>query len=93
MFNNKPTEIANALADQANHAADQVAKTSQQLAHGVMEGVRDTSHQLRVKAGYAADDTVHYIRHEPVKAMLIAAATGAALMALVSLFSRSRSHR
>lgn len=93
MFNNKPTEIANALVDQASHAADQVAKTSQQLAHSALEGVRDTSHQLRVKAGYAADDTVHYIRHEPVKAMLMAAATGAALMALISLVSRSRNHR
>ncbi|PKO60924.1 MAG: hypothetical protein CVU24_10955 [Betaproteobacteria bacterium HGW-Betaproteobacteria-18] len=75
MHMNKPTEMANALVDQASHAADQVARSTQQLAHGVMEGVLDTSHQL------------------PVKAMLIAAATGAALMALVSLFSRSRSHR
>lgn len=89
---NKPTEFANALVDQASHAAGQAAKSSQQLAHNVMEGVRDTSHQLRAKAGYAADDTLQYIRHEPVKAMLIAAATGAALMALASLFSRSRSH-
>jgi ElaB/YqjD/DUF883 family membrane-anchored ribosome-binding protein len=93
MTTNKPTEMANTLVDQASHAADQVAKSTQQIAHNVMEGVRDTSHQLRVKAGYAGDDAVHYIRHEPVKAMLIAAATGAALMALVSLFSGSRSHR
>lgn len=89
---NKPTEMANALVGQASHAADQVAKSSQQLAHNVTQGVRDSAHQLRVKAGYAGDDAVHYIRHEPVKAMLIAAVTGAALMALVSLFSRTRSH-
>lgn len=92
MFNNKPTDIATALVDQATQAADQVAKSSQQLANGVMDGVRDSSHQLRVKAEHVSDNTVHYIRHEPVKAMLIAAATGAALMALVSLISRSRSH-
>jgi hypothetical protein len=35
---------------------------------------------------------VAYIRDEPVKAMLIAAATGAALMALINLVSRSRHH-
>ena len=93
MFNNKPAEISNALMDQVSHAADQVARSSQHLANGVMGSVRDTSHQLRVKAGHASDDTVYYIRHEPVKAMLIAAAAGAALMALVSLFSRARSHR
>lgn len=63
------------------------------MANNALEGVLNTSHQLRVKAGHASDDTVHYIRHEPVKAMLIAAATGAVLMALVSLISRSRSHR
>lgn len=93
MFNNKPTDMANALVDQATQAANQVAKTSQQLANSALEGVLNTSHQLRVKAGHASDDTVHYIRHEPVKAMLMAAATGAALMALVALISRSRSHR
>ncbi|MBE0474371.1 hypothetical protein [Rhodoferax sp.] len=93
MNTNQPAEMANALVDQASHAADQVAKSTQQLAHNVSQGVRDSAHQLRVKAGYAGDDAVHYIRHEPVKAMLIAAATGAALMALVSLFSHSRGNR
>jgi ElaB/YqjD/DUF883 family membrane-anchored ribosome-binding protein len=91
MFNNKPAEMSHALLDQASHAADQVAKTGQQLANSAMEGVRTTSHQLRVKAGHASDNTVHYIQHEPVKAVLLAAVTGAALMALVSLISRSRS--
>jgi len=92
MFNNKPAEISSALMDQASHAADQVARSSQHLANGVMDSVRDTSHQLRVKAEHASDNTVRYIQHEPVKALLMAAATGAALMALVSLISRSRSH-
>jgi hypothetical protein len=44
---------------------------------------------LRDKALRASDNTVGYIKDEPVKAMLIAAATGAALMALVSLITRS----
>jgi ElaB/YqjD/DUF883 family membrane-anchored ribosome-binding protein len=93
MLMKKSTEITNALIDQATHAADQVARSTQQLANGMLEGARDTSHQLRVKAEQASDRTVRYIRHEPVKAMLMAAATGAALMALISLFSRSRDHR
>lgn len=41
-------------------------------------------------AARATDSTVSYIKDEPVKAMLIAAATGAALAALMSLLSRSR---
>jgi ElaB/YqjD/DUF883 family membrane-anchored ribosome-binding protein len=91
MFNNKPAEMTNTLIDQATHAADQVAKSGQHLADSAIEGVRHTSHQMRVKAEHAADSTGHYIQHEPVKSMLMAAATGAALMALVSLVSRSRS--
>jgi ElaB/YqjD/DUF883 family membrane-anchored ribosome-binding protein len=43
-----------------------------------------------VKAAQASDETVNYIKHEPVKSMLIAAATGAALMALISLFTSRR---
>lgn len=93
MFNNRSAEMTNALLDQATHAADQVARTGQQLASSAIEGVRHTSQQLRAKAEDASDNTVHYIQHEPVKAMLMAAATGAALMALVSLISRSRSQR
>lgn len=92
MSNNKPTEMTHALVDHATHAADQVARTSQQLANSALEGVRNTSHQIRVKAEHASDHTARYIQHEPVKAMLMAAATGAALMALVSLMSRHRGH-
>ena len=44
--------------------------------------------QLRDRAHRASDGTVNYIKDEPVKAVLIAAATGAALMALVALIGR-----
>jgi ElaB/YqjD/DUF883 family membrane-anchored ribosome-binding protein len=56
----------------------------------LLDSVSDGSHQLRVKAAHASEDTANYIKHEPVKSMLIAAATGAALMALISLFTSSR---
>ena len=55
-----------------------------------VEAVRETGAQVREKALKASDSTVSYIKDEPVKAMLIAAATGAALMALIGLLSRSR---
>ena len=53
------------------------------------DAVKETSAQLRDKALQAQDTTVGYIKDEPMKAMLIAAATGAALMALISMASRS----
>jgi ElaB/YqjD/DUF883 family membrane-anchored ribosome-binding protein len=60
--------------------------------HGV-ESVREGTHHLRVQAEHASESTVNYIKREPVKSVLMAAATGAALMALISLISRSRDHR
>lgn len=69
---------------------ESAGKQASAMAHRGMDGVRETSHQLRVKAEHASDLGVGYIRDEPVKAMLIAAATGAALMALVNLIARSR---
>jgi ElaB/YqjD/DUF883 family membrane-anchored ribosome-binding protein len=62
------------------------------IAQRGIEAVRGSSRQLRDKALDASDRTVAYIKDEPVKAMLIAAATGAALMALLNLVSRSRHH-
>ena len=75
------------LIKQASRSADQIVRATQHAANGAMDSVRDTSRQLRVKAEHASDTTVNYIKEEPVKAVLFAAATGAALMALVSLAS------
>ena len=85
------------LSEKVDSARDQVAPLINRLstqaesaARRGVEAVRDTSAQLREKAIKASDSTVGYIKDEPVKSMLIAAATGAALMALVSMMGRSR---
>ena len=83
---------ATKLSEQAAHSADLALKSTQRLAHDALDGLRDASHQLQDKAHGASDSAVRYIKHEPVKAVLIAAATGATLMALFSLLSHSR-HR
>lgn len=69
-----------------SRATEQAAALAQRSA----DAVRNTSQQLREKALHATDSTASYIRNDPIKSVLIAAATGAALMALVSLLSRSR---
>jgi ElaB/YqjD/DUF883 family membrane-anchored ribosome-binding protein len=43
------------------------------------------------KANHANEVTVEYIRKEPVKSVLIAAATGALIGALLTMATRSRS--
>jgi ElaB/YqjD/DUF883 family membrane-anchored ribosome-binding protein len=63
---------------------------TQQFGHHALEVVRDGSQQLRVKAQRATDASADYIRHEPIKSVLMAAAAGAALVVLGSLFARGR---
>lgn len=85
--------ITNKVEDLRNQAApliDRVSAQAEAAARRGIEAMRGSSQQLRDKAARATDSTVAYVKDEPVKAMLIAAATGAALMALVSLMGRSR---
>lgn len=79
-------DMRHQTAPMLNRATEQVSE----LAQLGVDSVREASQQLRDKALRASDNTVNYIKDEPVKALLIAAATGAALMAMVSLMSRSR---
>ncbi len=87
------------MSDKIDEARGQVApvlsKVSSQAeaaARRGMEAVRDTSQQLRERAVQASDMTVAYVKDEPVKAMLIAAATGALLMGIISMMGRSRDY-
>ena len=54
------------------------------------ELVQRSGAAIREQAHKASDSTVSYIRAEPVKAVLIAAASGAALATVIGLLSRSR---
>lgn len=69
-----------------NRATEQAGALAQRGA----DAVRDSSRQLREGALRASDSTANYVKDEPIKAILIAAAVGAALMALVNLMGRSR---
>lgn len=89
------TEVVNGLSagaqqlrDQAvpllSRAADQTSAMAKRAVHAVQDGaesILDRAHDVSYT-------TKQYIRVEPVKSMLIAAATGAALMALIGLLSR-----
>ena len=85
--------LSGSVQDIRSQAAPMLNRTSEQigaLAQRGVDAVRDSSQQLREKALRASDSAVGYVKDEPVKAMLIAAATGAALMALLGLMARSR---
>ena len=75
----------NKLSPLLERAGEQASALAQ---HGV-DAVRHRSLQVRDRALRASDGTLNYIKDEPVKAVLIAAAAGAALMALVGLLRKS----
>jgi len=78
------------LRSQAEPLMNKMSAQAEAAARKGIEAVRDGSQQLREKAQRATDSTVAYVKDEPIKSMLIAAATGAALMGLISLMGRSR---
>lgn len=78
------------LRSQAEPLLNRVSAQAEAAARRGIDAVKDGSQQLREKALRASDSTVAYVKDEPVKAMLIAAATGAVLMGIISLMGRSR---
>jgi ElaB/YqjD/DUF883 family membrane-anchored ribosome-binding protein len=91
-----PHETLDQLSEKVAEAREQVAPVldrvttqAQALAKRSAEAVRETSQQLRDNALRVSDNTVGYIKDEPIKSILIAAVAGAALMALVTLLARS----
>jgi ElaB/YqjD/DUF883 family membrane-anchored ribosome-binding protein len=87
-------------AEKALHSAEIIVADTQRAASGALSGMahaldhgvdraREASSHLRDSAQRMGSDTAAAIRHDPVKSVLIAAATGAALMALLGLLTRS----
>lgn len=92
MSYNPTTDASNSLMAHAVQSADEAVQSTQRLANQAVNGVTNSfqsaGKQVRDSAHLASDKTVAYIREEPVKSMLIAAATGAALAVLASLAAR-----
>lgn len=85
------------VVDRAADTADAAIAATHRAATSVLAGVSDKLHNLRDKASPAIDKisapldaASAYAQQAPLKSLLIAAAAGAALMAVVSLMSRSR---
>lgn len=101
------SDQATNLAEQAAVSADHALKAGQRLTHDALDSLSDSVHDLRVHgtsalrsgarqirntAHHASVCTKDYIRDEPVRSVLIAAAAGTILVGLLSLVSRPRRH-
>lgn len=78
------------LSERAPDAIARIASQVEDLARRSLERARDTSAQVRVRVNEASDATVSRIKDEPMKSVLIAAAIGAGLTALVGLAASRR---
>lgn len=85
------TPIQNAV-DQVAPLLHGATDEANAIAQRGLHAVQDSALQLREKASRTGEATVRYIQQEPVKSVLLAAATGAVLMGVISLLSRTRSH-
>lgn len=87
----KARQTAETMFATTQHAASEgINGMGHAMDHGMVRA-HDAGLQLRDIARHTSSDASSAIRHDPVKSVLIAAATGAALMALVSLLTRSYS--
>jgi ElaB/YqjD/DUF883 family membrane-anchored ribosome-binding protein len=84
------TPEARSLADDAGHLIDRAAGAASGKAHRGLDAVLDGAHRVRDTVRHAGDNASDYIRHDPLKAVLVAAGAGALLALLVSLLARRR---
>lgn len=85
-------KLSNKVEDLRDETAPLIDRWSEKAITTATRGadvVKEKSAKFKQKAVVAQDNTVGYIREEPMKSMLMAAATGAVLMALFTLMSRS----
>lgn len=89
-------EACDQLADKAHQAVDAAkpvvdrwARDAESIARRGVDAARETSRDLRERVSRASDSAAAYVKDEPVKAMLIAAAAGAVLVTAISWLSRS----
>lgn len=89
---NAGAEHAERLLDAVPNALSQAAARFEDLARAGIDKARSGGHAVAHGAEAARHRTTEYVREEPGKALLIAAASGAIAALLVSWAVRSRNH-
>lgn len=84
-------------APAVDRAIDKIADSAAAVPHAVERAAeratdmaRQGTQQVKAQFNHVTDSAIAYVKDEPVRALLVAAAAGAALMALASLLGRAR---
>lgn len=83
-------ERASHLAAVAPGTLSRIAAQIDELTQRGVERAKLATETAKEQASRAGDRTVSYIKDEPVKSVLIAAAAGAALAALIGMMARTK---
>jgi ElaB/YqjD/DUF883 family membrane-anchored ribosome-binding protein len=71
-------------------AVERAAERATEAARLGTQKLHEGTQQVKAQLTHVTDSAIAYVKDEPVRALLIAAATGAALMALAGMLGRSR---
>ena len=71
-------------------AVERAAERATEVARQGTQKLQQGTQQVKAQLNHVSDSAIAYVKDEPVRALLIAAAAGAALMALAGLLGRSR---
>lgn len=84
------------LVDRAAQSADKALEATRRAAGSAIDSVADTVHDMRDRASPVMDRIaspfdlmIQRTREAPLKSLLVAAATGAMVMAIIGLVNRS----
>lgn len=80
----------NEVRAQTGTAFKHLAQDTSLIAQHGKDALREGVDHLRERSLRTRDSAATYIRHEPIKAVLIAAAAGAAVMGLLTVFNGQR---
>ena len=92
-FTSTPTTGPHSTMTKMSHLAEDAAASVQDLTNRSIDRAREMSTDLRNRAYTAGNQTMGYVREQPVKTVLMAVAAGAAIAVLVRLLSGDRYDR
>ena len=94
MFDQKSSSPLHTMKEGISHCAQEAADSAQHQAQEAMDVVHASAQQMKNQIHDFSDTvsrrTTQYVKNDPLKSMLIAAASGAALAAVFSYVTRSR---
>ena len=94
MFNHKSSTTLQAMANEVSRCAQAAADSAQQESQAAMDAVQESTkhlkHQVNEFSHHVSRRATQHVKENPLKSLLIAAASGAALMAVLSYITRSR---